>query len=26
MRQRGLPPGRPDGPEGDPTARPGTYL
>jgi hypothetical protein len=26
MRQRGLPPGRPDGPEGDSGARPGTYL
>ena len=26
MRQRGLPPGRPAGSDGDPTARPGTYL
>jgi hypothetical protein len=26
MRQRGLPPGRPGGPDGDPTSRPGTYL
>ena len=26
MRQRGLPPGTPGVPEGDPTARPGTYL
>jgi hypothetical protein len=26
MRQRGLPPGRPGAPDGDPTARPGTYL
>ncbi len=26
IRQRGLPPGRPGAPEGDPAARPGTYL
>jgi hypothetical protein len=26
IRQRGLPPGAPGGPQGDPAARPGTYL